>query len=430
MDAEAFYAATALTVSLRRDRVSLVGGPSLSRFGVQAAGPFRHCPKLLPMPKTLVTFAAVVSLAVLIAGCNPGGPVPGRALATRPAATTTTTTTATTATTKRKLPPRPRDIDVAGLDPCQALTAQQMKTLGFEQYSQEAPIRGVDPVAGVDNCSYGGRSDGFGVLVTFTDTEDAQIWLDPSRIGGVRAKVSVNGYPAVRVTQPKKLQHGLGPSCTVAVDVHDGQYISVYASVTVGVTRTEESLCKSGYSIAALMMTNAANGLVGHLQSTKYDPSVTLPPRPREIDLTDVDPCTLLTGPQLVQLQYDGPGPPAPFSDPLTHSPACAFPTRKEKLASSVSVVRGEDASAWLGKRAKRPVIQPIVIDVGGFPAVQTVAQKNTPEEERCAVMVSVHDGQYVMVNSFSSTAWRTTEDGYCAEARTVAGDVIQTLAG
>jgi Protein of unknown function (DUF3558) len=382
------------------------------------------------MSNRLVKVAACLTAALLFAaseGCSPSEPIPGRGVPNRAMPAATTTTTTVTPSTKRRLPPRPRDVDVTGLDPCEGLTPQQAKSLGFDR----SPMRDTDFSTGNDTCAFVGRRDGFGVLVLFVPNEDAQAWLYSDHSTGVRPKVvSVAGYPALRITRTKQSQKYRGPDCVIVVDVHDGQYLYVHTEVAAGPARTEDSLCKSGYEIAGMVVTNAAQGVVGRLQDTSYSTTATLPPRPREVDLAGVDPCGLLTRAQLVQLQYDGPGAPEPLTDPVTNSPACAFPSKKEKVQSTISVVRGEDASAWLGSRPRRPTVPPKVIDIAGFPALQTVGHRNTEEVEKCAVMVSFHSGQYVMVFSFPPGPWTDTEDAYCAEARTVATDVVQTLIG
>ena len=74
--------------------------------------------------RTSVAVLGLLSVVVL-GGCTShatGEPTP-RTTAGGPGASST----ALTATTSRLLPPRPRDIDVSGLDPCKALTTDQEK---------------------------------------------------------------------------------------------------------------------------------------------------------------------------------------------------------------------------------------------------------------------------------------------------------------
>jgi hypothetical protein len=159
-----------------------------------------------------------------------------------------------------------------------------------------------------------------------------------------------------------------------------------------------------------------------------------LPPRPRELDLTGVQPCTdLLTGQQLRELDYDRGfvrPPPADRSD-IHGGPNCLFGSTaltggpNRNMSSLVGVSTSEGALAWVTDPLRTPKDQPDVVTVEGFSAL-VLPHPRLPDN--CLVVVDTAQGQYLEVDSSPDTGQGGGYDLYCAEAERVAAMAIQTL--
>ena len=161
-----------------------------------------------------------------------------------------------------------------------------------------------------------------------------------------------------------------------------------------------------------------------------------LPQRPRELDLTGVNPCTdVLTRDQLHQLAYDlgyQRKPQAGKSD-IHGGQACLYASTSppdqpsRDIASLITISTSEGAEAWLNDpRRKRSPDQYRVTTILGFPAL---ILPNPAVVDNCDVVVDVHSGQYLEVNPSSGGSKRgTSPDPYCAEGQRVAELVVQNL--
>ncbi|WP_345609768.1 DUF3558 domain-containing protein [Pseudonocardia adelaidensis] len=156
-------------------------------------------------------------------------------------------------------------------------------------------------------------------------------------------------------------------------------------------------------------------------------PAVELPPRPREVRLDGVDPCSLLTDEQREKLGLDGR--PVFSQAPVglyrgAEVPSCTtggFEPRAVtvgvSLVTSVGIERftsGELAAEL------RP------IEVRGFPALVAVPTRFT---DYCTVVVDVAAGQLLDVQF--ATGGRQPpipQPQLCRDAETVAGEVMATL--
>ncbi|TDQ05124.1 DUF3558 domain-containing protein [Labedaea rhizosphaerae] len=173
---------------------------------------------------------------------------------------TITTTTLATTTTSRLLPPRPRDVDVSGLDPCKALTDEQEKELQYNRGWQSPPIADVDGITGAPNCAYGSAPREFGSLISFVTNANVDVWLtDPEyKTDLPPTKTTVSGFPALQITVPRSAP--LPDKCTILVDVHDGQYINVFSSRLAGGGVTgSAAYCQEAKKVAAMVLENAEN---------------------------------------------------------------------------------------------------------------------------------------------------------------------------
>jgi hypothetical protein len=157
------------------------------------------------------------------------------------------------------------------------------------------------------------------------------------------------------------------------------------------------------------------------------DGVVELPPRPREVRLDGVDPCSLLTGEQRVALGLDA----RPvFSQapvglyPGGDVPACdirGFEPRA--VAVGISLVTTVGAERFTsGELAAE--IRPLTVD--GFPAVVAVPTRLT---NYCTVILDVAVGQLVDVQFRDGGRRPPIPQGQlCRDAETVAAEVMSTL--
>jgi Protein of unknown function (DUF3558) len=175
------------------------------------------------------------------------------------------------------------------------------------------------------------------------------------------------------------------------------------------------------------------------VSTTSTTPSSTtrlLPPRPRDMDLTSVDPCKdVLTQDQLRQLAYDlgyqrAPGPGHVVTDngrTCTYSSSRPTDQPSRDIGSLVIVSTSAGAEVWLtdpGRKSSADLAR--MTTVAGFPAL---VLPNPSFVANCAVAVDVNDGQYLGVQSRpSGGAEGTSPDPYCAEAQHVAELIVQNL--
>ncbi|MGQ0775980.1 MAG: DUF3558 domain-containing protein [Pseudonocardiales bacterium] len=148
-----------------------------------------------------------------------------------------------------------------------------------------------------------------------------------------------------------------------------------------------------------------------------------LPPRPREIDLTGVDTCTLLTPAQQRQLGIDR----APVASADTDgygNPYCHYSKfgSSPRFSYAVKVVTQEDATVYL--TGERDVTARVVL-AATFPAVENYPPLG---ERGCFVDVSTKDGQYLDVQYSESTGSTDTTAVACEKARVAAELAMQTL--
>jgi Protein of unknown function (DUF3558) len=160
-----------------------------------------------------------------------------------------------------------------------------------------------------------------------------------------------------------------------------------------------------------------------------------LPPRPRELDLTGIDPCAdVLTGDQLRQLAYDLGYLDKPVStkSDVHGGPACQYASNSppdqpaRSIATQIGISTSEGAEAWLSdprRKTSAELSRPAT--VAGFPALVLPHPRIV---DNCGVVVDVHKGQYLDVSSSPTGGRGTGPDPYCAEAQRVAEMVIQNL--
>jgi Protein of unknown function (DUF3558) len=156
--------------------------------------------------------------------------------------------------------------------------------------------------------------------------------------------------------------------------------------------------------------------------SASASPSVSLPPRPKEINLNGIQPCDLLTQQQREQLGLDQP--PLPAKAPAFHVPTCSIGSDKNRVATSVMPVPNKDLTYWFNKNEVNA--DPQVIQIAGFPAL---LDKTPGRTNFCNVDVGVAQGQFLDVMYRENGAKPPPSlDSLCDGAKQVATAAMQSL--
>jgi hypothetical protein len=154
-------------------------------------------------------------------------------------------------------------------------------------------------------------------------------------------------------------------------------------------------------------------------------PTVEIPPRPRDLSLTGIEPCSLLTAPQLAQLasrfKFDEP----PESDVRKNSgkhPYCTVEQSAEPFnAIDILVVTDEGIEPWLTGRRN---VDAWLVSIAGYPAANYKLMGT--EDEECVTSVGVADGQQLTVDL--QTLVDTDYRQLCQVTEQVATWATQTL--
>ncbi|HJP77080.1 MAG TPA: DUF3558 domain-containing protein [Pseudonocardiaceae bacterium] len=150
--------------------------------------------------------------------------------------------------------------------------------------------------------------------------------------------------------------------------------------------------------------------------------TLTLPPRPRSLPLTGIDPCSLLTHGQQAQLGVD-PGVEG-HPDVNWHDPQCGFQLTKPGTLPSYNVqtVTSAGIQYWLNPLLANNT-KPV--SIGGFPAVDVTSKATVANG--CQTVVSVADGQMLVVQ-FDFPPTGTTAAQSCVNTEQVATAAVATL--
>lgn len=157
------------------------------------------------------------------------------------------------------------------------------------------------------------------------------------------------------------------------------------------------------------------------------EPTVELPPRPRDISLEGLDPCTLYTEEQRVQLQADDVESGESDSQNFNGMKQCSLHKKSSEpfYGYSVTAVTSEGVEEWLtGDRN----VDAEAISIQGFPAAKF--KFRGVEDEGCDIAVGVADNQYLWVDILTvSRGFK--QDQLCQmvdEAANMAMTTLQTL--
>jgi Protein of unknown function (DUF3558) len=152
--------------------------------------------------------------------------------------------------------------------------------------------------------------------------------------------------------------------------------------------------------------------------------TVPLPPRPRDIPIDDVDPCTLLTREQRAELRLDRP--PLSGREPSLLYPgevsSCSIRGNEPAISIRISVVTTAGIEFWTSGQAAADIRS---VEVAGFPAV--VAKSQTLDDG-CKVILDVAPGQLLDVQTRSAGDPPIPEDQLCRDAERAAYLVMDTL--
>lgn len=148
-----------------------------------------------------------------------------------------------------------------------------------------------------------------------------------------------------------------------------------------------------------------------------------LPPRPRELSVTGLDPCTLFTEAQRTELGVDSVNTDdAGGNEIFEGMQECVLDREQSEPFVSYTMVAltDTDVSFWLDHNAAAKVF-----DVGGFPAVEFRARG--AESADCAVAVGVAQGQQLHFDMLAISE-DLTGDELCQANTMVAEMAVATL--
>ncbi len=145
-------------------------------------------------------------------------------------------------------------------------------------------------------------------------------------------------------------------------------------------------------------------------------------PRPREIRLDGLDPCTVLSEEQRAQLSLDH-DPNGYVDAAFGESKACSFRSGISGNVMRLALVTVEGVGVWLSENSQ---VEPQFTTIGGFPAMVV----RTPGlDEVCNVEVDVAEGQFVDVMfRDGGNEKKATQDTLCAGAERAAEAALTGL--
>lgn len=175
-------------------------------------------------------------------------------------------------------------------------------------------------------------------------------------------------------------------------------------------------------SCTATPTTRNADGPVDEPLPATTTTAPSLPPRPREVPLDDVDPCAVLTPEQRTALSLDNP--PSPYLETtFGNAKACTMRSNISGNVVRLALVVVEGARIWLTEDAQ---VDAELTLVAGFPALVV----RTPSmDDVCNVEVDVADGQFLDVMfRDGGNATKLGQDVLCLGAQRAAEAAMASL--
>jgi hypothetical protein len=196
---------------------------------------------------------AVIGAFAVLAGCAVN--VSGEA---SPGGDSSTSPTGETSEPKYAdlLPPRLRELDLAGVDPCtELLTDQQLRELDYDLGYARPPLPGRSNIHGGPDCTFasnggaGGSNRNMSSQVGISTTEGASTWVtDPAREPNTRPEVAdIQGFSALVLPNPK-----FPDDCLVVVDTAEGQYLQVASGESSGSADDPAPFCQEAKIVARM----------------------------------------------------------------------------------------------------------------------------------------------------------------------------------
>jgi hypothetical protein len=157
-------------------------------------------------------------------------------------------------------------------------------------------------------------------------------------------------------------------------------------------------------------------------------PTATIPARPRELKLTGVDPCSLVTQPQRAELKIDRTRNRPNGSQQYKDMPECVLSIEKQQpfYQYVVTAATNEGIGPWLsGKRN----VEAKLTSVEGFAAATFWSRgAHDTNADGCTIAVDVADGQQLMVDTDNDAGHSFTLEQLCQRAQHAAGLAMRTL--
>jgi hypothetical protein len=154
------------------------------------------------------------------------------------------------------LPPRQRELDLTGVDPCKdLLTDKQLRELVYDLGYERSPRPSTSDIHDGPGCSFSSsrprdqQTRDIGSLVGVSVTEGAEAWLtDPARKPDKPPEiVDIEGFSALVLPHPK-----LPDNCMVVVDTAESQYLEVSSSPDTGEGTSVEPYCAEAERVAGM----------------------------------------------------------------------------------------------------------------------------------------------------------------------------------
>jgi hypothetical protein len=148
-----------------------------------------------------------------------------------------------------------------------------------------------------------------------------------------------------------------------------------------------------------------------------------LPQRPSEVSLAGVDPCTLLSRPQLDELQINSI--PRQAADPVD-GPTCVLDADKVEPFHTYHVrTVPADLEEWLTGKRRKTSMTTEPKQLGGFPAITNHRDSGSPAD--CETLVGTAAGQTLAVQAFTVTAGAYAQQQLCEMSARAAEMALQT---
>jgi hypothetical protein len=169
--------------------------------------------------------------------------------------------------------------------------------------------------------------------------------------------------------------------------------------------------------------TGSAGGSTAYQAPTNGAAEINLPPRPKDVPVSGVDPCGLLTSAQRTQFGVEAglTGLPAQLAN---NSPTCnyRFADGTAGAEYNIAVDSAQGIALWLNPNLTDDIRQ---VSVGGFPGVDVTGKASLARG--CTTAVSVDEGQMFMVQLGLPPQGMTPAQS-CARTEQVASAALTTL--